>query len=450
MRNIFKREQGRGLQYEFLPAAEEIVETPPSPFGRITIWLITALLVIALAWSYFGKLDIIASATGKITPEGSIKTIQPASPGVVRDIKVSEGQKVKKGQLLIQLDDTIAQSDVKTADQALIVARLERDILAKTITGEDVTAAVNAADIPDSVKQNLIALAESKVSASDVQRQLLSSAVTNAQQQVANQRQGKQTIQNNLQTLRAREQELRRELENSNPLTEPSIRSELRSVQQQIASLEASLITQDQQIAQAQTGVTEANEQLNAYTAENRATAYSDIVDGDKRITELENALAKAKQAAEQLAIKAPVDGTVLTLATKTVGGVVNAAEPIVEIVPENTPLIVDASVQNKDIGFIQVGQSVVVKVDTYSFQRYGYLRGTVTSISPDAINDEQQGLVYKMKVEIEGDETSKNNTINVEPGMSVTAEITTGQRRIIEFFLDPLMTHTDTSLEVR
>lgn len=446
---LFKGKEDR-LQYEFLPAAEEIVETPPSPFGRIVLWLITALLAIALAWSYFGKLDIIAPATGKIAPEGSIKTVQPASPGVVTEIKVSEGQKVKKGQLLIQLDNSIAKSDVKMAEQSLTVAKLERDILAKTLDGEDVAATVNAADIPDNVKKHLIALARSKVSASDVQKQLLSSGVSSAQQQADAQRQSKQTTEENITKLRAQEKALKKELENANILTESGIRSELRAVQQQIGSLEGSLQTHDQQISQAQSAVDEASKRVDAYDTENEASAYSDIVDGDKRITELENALAKAKEIVSQLSIKAPVDGTVLSLETKTVGGVVNAAQPVAEIVPEGTKLIVDTTVQNKDIGFIQVGQPVVLKIDAYSFQRYGYLNGTVKSISPDAINDEKQGLVYKMKVEIESSETSKNNTVKVEPGLSVTAEITTDKRRIIEFFLDPLMTHTDTSLEVR
>ena len=99
---FFKGKEDR-LQYQFLPAAEEIVETPPSPFGRVVLWLITALLIVAIAWSYFGKLDIIAPATGKVMPEGSIKTVQPASPGVVTEIKVSEGQKVKSGQVIARM-----------------------------------------------------------------------------------------------------------------------------------------------------------------------------------------------------------------------------------------------------------------------------------------------------------------------------------------------------------
>lgn len=448
MKLPFKRDTR--LQYEFLPAAEEIIETPPSPFGHIVIWLITALLIITGAWSYFGKLDIVATAVGKITPEGSIKTIQPASSGVVTDIKVSEGQTVEKGQLLIQLDNAIAKSEVKTIEQTLVIAKLERDIFAKTITGEDVTEVVNAADIPEDVKRHLIALAESKISVNEVQRELLSSGVASARRQVENQKQSKQITQDNLQRLRAREQELNRELGSSTPFTESSLRSELRSTQQQISSLEASLIAQEQQISQAQLSINEANKKLNAYDAENKSSSYSSIVDQDKRVAELENALAKAKQIVEQLAIKAPVDGIVLSLATKTVGGVVNGAQPIVEIVPKDTPLIVEANVQNKDIGFIQAGQPAVVKIDTYSFHRYGYLKGTVKSISPDAINDEKQGLIYKMKVEIDTTKTSKDSKIKVEPGMSVSAEITTGQRRIIEFFLDPLLTYTDASLEVR
>lgn len=448
--NLLPRLKSKRLQYEFLPAAEEIIETPPSPFGRVVLWLITALLIVAFSWSYFGKLDIIASATGKITPEGSIKTIQPASSGVVTDIKVSEGQKVKKGQLLIQLDNSVAKSEVKTAEQALTVAKLERDILAKTITGEDVSMAVNGADIPNEIKEHLIALADSKVSSYEVQWQLLSSDVASAQQQVESQKQAEQTIQDNLAKLRTREQELNQELKNANSLTESSIRSDLRSVQQQIASLEASLSAQDQQIAQAQLGVSEANEKLNSYNADNKSSTFSSILDQDKQITDLENSLTKARQLVDQLSITAPVDGTVLSIATKTVGGVVNGAQPILEIVPEETPLIVEANVQNKDIGFIKVGQSVIVKVDTYSFHRYGYLQGTVRSVSPDAISDEKQGLIYKMKVALDTTKTSKDNAIKVEPGMSVTAEVTTGNRRIIEFFLDPLLTYTNTSLEVR
>lgn len=438
------------LQYEFLPAAEEIVETPPSPFGHLVVWGISILLIAAFAWSYFGKLDVIATAIGKITPEGTTKVVQAATAGVVREIKVHEGQKVKKGDVLVQLDSALAKKELEDVERMLTIAQLERDIRAKTLAGEDVASTVNAANIPDDVKQYLIGLAQSRVSAADAQRQVLSSGVSSAQQQVAGQQQNKQSVQSNIARLREREKELQKELENANILSEANIRSELRNVQQQIASAEASLASYDQQIAQMQLGVTEANDQLNARIAEDREASYAAIVDSEKRVTELQSAVARARQMVDQLTVIAPVDGSVLSLETKTTGGVVNAGQKIVEIVPASATLVVEATAQNKDIGFIHLGQSVVVKVDTYAFQRYGYLKGKVTNISPDAIVDEKQGLIYKIKIEIATDKTSKDQTIKIAPGMSVTAEITTGQRRIIEFFLDPLMTHTDASLEVR
>lgn len=148
--------------------------------------------------------------------------------------------------------------------------------------------------------------------------------------------------------------------------------------------------------------------------------------------------------------ITAPVDGTVLLLATKTIGGVVNPAERIAEVVPKKVPLYVDATLENQDIGFVKQGQRVVVKLATYPFQRYGYLEGEVETISPDAIHDEKKGLVYKAKIKLKNATSSKQAELTLLPGMSVSAEITTGKRRIVEFFLDPLLTKVDGSIKVR
>ncbi|PID30532.1 hypothetical protein CR983_02665 [Candidatus Saccharibacteria bacterium] len=438
------------LQYEFLPAAEEIVETPPSPFGRIVLWLIIIMLVVGLTWSYVGRLDVVASASGKIIPADSVKTVQAAGPGVVKSIDVSEGQSVKKGQLLIQLDPSLAKAEVKAAEQALTVARLERDILAKTLAGEDASMVVNAADIPEHIKPNLIALAQSRITVDQVQQQLLSSGLASAQQQLAQQRDERRQAEDAIAKLRAKQREAQAALKNADPIDQASQRRELDSINQQITSREQALTGYDHTIAQAQIGVDRANGELNAHMADNRLNSYSAIIDSEKRIAELESVLTRARQMAEQLSITAPTDGTILSLAVKTVGGVVNAAQPIIEIVPDEADVVVEAMVKNSDIGFVEVGQPVVVKIDTFSFQRYGYLRGTVSSISPDAISDETHGLVYRMRVAIDSRQTSKDATIDVQPGMAVTAEITTGQRRIIEFFLDPLMTHIDTSLKAR
>ena len=447
---LLRNRTNDNLQYEFLPSALEIIETPSSPFGRIIIWLIVTLLAIALVWSYFGKIDVIATTQGKVIPVGNVKTIQPASQGIITSIRVSEGEHVKQGQLLIELDSSLATSEMKSTEKSLATARLERDIMKKTLAGEDITELVNQADIPDDTKQDLLHLTDSKASAAQVRRQLLSSSISQAQSQLSNEQQAQRSLEESIQSGHVREQDLRNQIAQASGSQKSNSQAQLDDLTRQIGGLESTLMSQKQRVTQARAGIDQAKGNLSSFNAENTSTTSSSVVDQDKHIAELEDLLMKAKKNIEQLSIKAPVGGTILSLASNTIGGVVTAAQPLIVIVPENTPLIVEATLQNKDVGFVKVGQKVAVKVDTYSFQRYGYLNGTVKSISADAFDDQKQGSVYKMKVTLDDAKTSKDNTIDVSPGMSVTSEITTDKRRIIEFFLDPLVTHTDTSLKVR
>jgi membrane fusion protein, hemolysin D len=357
---------------------------------------------------------------------------------------------VKKGQLLIELDSSLATAEEKSAQKALTTARLERDIMKKTLVGEDITGLVAQADISEDTKQDLLQLASSKGSASEVKRRLLVSNISQAGTQLSSEQQSQRTLEDNIKKGHAREQELRTQAAQSSGQQQAAYQAQLDEQTRQTQALENTLASQKQRVSQAQSSVDQANGSLNSFNAEDTSTTATTIVDQDKTIAGLEDALNRAKKTIEQLSIKAPVDGTVLSLASKTIGGVVTVAQPLVVIVPDNTPLIVEASLENKDVGFVSVGQKVAVKVDTYSFQRYGYLTGTVKSVSPDAIDDEKKGSIYKMKVTLDTTKTSKDNSIDVSPGMSVTSEITTGNRRIIEFFLDPLVTHTDNSLKQR
>lgn len=450
MKHPFKKRDTDRLQYEFLPAALEIIETPPSPFGRIILWLITALLAIAFIWAYVGKIDVIASGQGKVVPQGNVKTIQPATGGIVSSIRVSEGERVKKDQLLMELDSTLATSEARAIEKSLTIANLERDILKKTLSGEDISELINNADIPDNMKSDLLQLSQSQSSVPQVRREFLSISITQANSQLVLEQQNLAKLQENLSGANAHRQEVEQQLSQASDAEKFTLQNELQQVNSQISSLENAISAQNQRVIQAQSVVAEARGNLRNYEAQYGSETNSSIVDQDKHITELEESLAKAKKNAELLAIKAPVDGTILSISTTTVGGVVTTAQPLIVIVPDSTPLIIEATLQNKDVGFVQVGQKVAIKVDTYSFQRYGYLTGTVKSISPDTFDDEKQGPIYRIKITIDSDKSSKDNTITVSPGMSVVSEITTDKRRIIDFFLDPFLTHTDDSLKVR
>ena len=172
------------LQYEFLPAAEEIVETPAAPLGALVVWLVALLLTVALAWSYFGRIDIVAVANGKISTEGSTKIIQPAISGVVTNINVREGQRIKKGETLLALDKTTAEKDVATANQSLNAARVERDILRRLAIGGNTDEIINNADLPDEAKAILRQFASSQTALSAARQQAVNGTISNYQQQL--------------------------------------------------------------------------------------------------------------------------------------------------------------------------------------------------------------------------------------------------------------------------
>ena len=438
------------LQYEFLPAAEEIVETPAAPLGALVVWLVTLLLIVALAWSYFGRIDIVAVANGKISTEGSTKIIQPAVSGVVTNINVHEGQRVKKGETLLALDKTTAEKDVATVNQSLNTARVERDILRRLAVGGNTDEIINNADLPDETKAMLRQFASSQTALSAARQQATSGMISNYQQQLQFNQQAKNQLETNAQNLKNRKAEIEKQLPNANPVEKLRLQNELSNIDQRITSADSAVLGQNQQLLQSQSALTQAQNQSQTQTAETNSAFNNQIIAAEKRIIELENNLVKARQVLAQTTIAAPVDGTVLSLTVKTIGGVVNAGQQLAQIVPEKVPLYVDATLDNQDVGFVKPGQRVVVKVATYPFQRYGYLEGTVENISPDAIQDDKKGLIYKAKIKLNDEKSSKQNQLKLLPGMSVSAEITTGQRRIIEFFLDPLMTKADESLKVR
>ena len=438
------------LQYEFLPAAEEIVETPAAPLGALVVWLVTLLLIVALAWSYFGRIDIVAVANGKISTEGSTKIIQPAISGVVTNINVHEGQRVKKGETLLALDKTTAEKDVATANQSLNAARVERDILRRLAVGGNTDEIINNADLPDETKAMLRQFAVSQTTLSTARQQAVNGTISNYQQQLQFNQQAKSQLETNAQNLKNRKAEIEKQLPNANPVDRLRLQNELSNIDQRITSADSAVLGQKQQLLQSQSALTQAQNQSQTQTAETNSAFNNQIITAEKRIIELENNLVKAKQILAQTTITAPVDGTVLSLTVKTIGGVVNAGQQLAQIVPEKAPLYVDAALDNQDIGFVKPGQRAVVKVATYPFQRYGYLEGTVENISPDAIQDDKKGLIYKAKIKLNDGKSSKQNQLKLLPGMSVSAEIATGQRRIIEFFLDPLMTKADESLKVR
>jgi hemolysin D len=191
-----------------------------------------------------------------------------------------------------------------------------------------------------------------------------------------------------------------------------------------------------------------AEEQLHVLVADMRQQTLESLRQASEQVAQLTPQVAKTQQRNTLMQLRAPVDGSVQQLAVHTVGGVVTPAQPLLAVVPSEESLEVEATVLNKDIGFVHAGQPVTVKVESFPYTRYGYLEGIVESISHDAAQDEKMGLIFPARIRLKHAHLNIDGVrVAMTPGMSLSVEIKTGKRRVIDYLISPLRTNVGEAL---
>ena len=466
----FKQAKGRRAEeLAFLPAALEIVESPPSPIGRAIGLTIVLLFGAALGWASWGTIDIVTSAPGKVVSGGRSKVVQPFETGVVRAIRVQDGQVVKAGDVLIELDPTVnaAERDHLRDDfvaERLNIARL-RAALAST-----------ERDIAD-----LIAPAEADPVLVGTQRQLLFNQVTEYRAKIAAlsrqqaQKQAEQeTISATIHKLEVLIPVIQQRVDIRKILMEKEIGSKLTyyEILQLLFEQQEELTVQKSHLHEAEAAVAAIRETRAQAVAEYSRSLSDDLAKSEQKANGLAQDLIKAQQKTRLQQLTSPVDGVVQQLAVHTIGGVVTPAQSLLVIVPNDSQLEIEAMVSNRDIGFVEPGQGAEIKIDTFNFTRYGLLHGGVLSISQDAIiRDKPEGRANDRALGT-GHETSEptgqelnygarisldrtwmqieDRVVNLAPGMAVTVEIKTGSRTILSYLLSPLRRYQQEVLHER
>lgn len=442
----------------FLPAALEITESPPSPIGRAIAFALMALVCAALAWSAWGTIDIVASATGKVVSSGRSKVVQPFETGVVRAIHVQDGQAVKSGDVLIELDPTVNAAERDRLQDDLVAERLNSARLrAALMVGEN-----GAADLVPPVDADPVLVA--------TQRQLLTSQVSEhraklaaLERQEAQKDAEHQTIAATIHKLDALLPVTEQRVGIRRTLMEKEIGSKLtyyETLQLQIEQQEE-LGVQRSRLNEAESAVAAIRETRIQAVAEYRKTLSDELAKSEQKANGLARDLIKAQQRTRLQQLTSPVDGVVQQLAVHTVGGVVTPAQSLLVIVPSETRLEIEAMISNRDIGFVEAGQGAAIKIDTFNFTRYGLLEGRVVSVSQDAIIRDRpperggdrvpgaqhdssepngQELSYGARISLDRTQMQVDDRlVNLSPGMAVTVEIRTGSRTILSYLLSPL-----------
>lgn len=419
---------------EFLPAVLEIEESPPSPVGRAVAVTIMALLAGAVAWAIAGRIDVVAVARGKVIPTGHSKVVQPFDSGIVRAIHVRDGQAVRKGAVLIELDPTTKAADHERFLHERRAAEVHVARLRALLAGEPSLGA------PEGAPATLVALQQRMLADQQAEHaaRLEAARLSIAQRQaaVAAVRADITRLEAIVPILTERSEAFKKLLAG-----EYVARMQYLEVEQERITRVQDLAAQRERLAQGLAALAEAQQQRELVEIEFARSRRAELAEWETRAASLAHEVVKAAQTARIQRLRAPADGVVQQLAVHTIGGVVTPAQPLVVIVPAGAPLEVEAWVENKDIGFVQPGQAAEVKVDAFPFTRYGTVNGAVLTVSRDAVPLEKVGLVYAARVSLERSVmVADGGPVPLRPGMSVSVEIKTGQRRLIEFVLSPLL----------
>jgi hemolysin D len=436
-----KQNKGKVKSHEsdFLPAALEVAERPVSPTGRIVTWVLLVGLVITILWTVFGRVDVVASAPGSVILTGNVKVVQSPGTGVVRAIHVRNGDKVKKGQPLLDLDPTIVGADLAAAQKALANAELEiarNRAIANALSGRGLRFVAPPGTPPE---------------IADTQRRLIAAQIAEIEATTASLANARSSALADAQAAEA----TARRLADTVPMLDRQIERMTRLDQrgyapgQRLIELErqrrAEAGDREVALAQIERGRAEARklDQQVAQTREQaRRAALAELAEAEAEAIQRREEVTKATQMNRFQRLVAPVDGTVQQLEVHTIGGVVEAAKPLMTVVPASGALEVQAKMLNKDVGFVREGQDVAVKLEAFPFTRFGTVPGKVRSMSRDAVQDKDLGLVYVVTVVLDRDYVEVGGSQQrLTPGLAATVDVKTGSRRIISYLLSPLQT---------
>ena len=433
---------------EFLPSILEVTEEPPSPVGRMVLWTLTIFIAVALAWAFIGEIDEIAVADGKVIPTGEVKLVQSENKGVIKEIAVRDGDYVEAGQTLVVLDTTKTEADVgRLAKQLayfnLTIDRLNAEMQDRPFVAPSPSDMLSVEDIR--AQQALYDSRRAQLRATIEKQQTVLEQETAAIQ-------GAQAQQEKYRSMLAVAKEKEERL---NELFEQDAVSYFQLLEARATRIEYQKTAEAlvQEIAKERGKYAEAQEAIATAVADYRKQAMTDLVDAKKQANSFDEELKKATQTNVQSVIKAPVSGHVSQLNVHTLGGVVTEGETLMIVVPNDAVMEFEAYADNKDIGFISVGQEAEVKVETFNFQKYGMVIAEVEDIGADAIVDKadtrekEQNTNGKYRVILK---VIDDNGVPLSPGMNVSAEIKTNKKRIIDFFLDPFREMQDEALRER
>lgn len=389
------KSKDKELKYDFMPSLLEIIERPAHKAGTVIILGVFTLLIAAVIWACLSKIDVVVTAGGSVQPSGNVNVVQAYSGGTVKSINAAEGEYVKKGDVLIELDTESLDIDTNQLNSQKEILEAQRKIYTKIKNDDDISK-VKIEDYEAELKPYIQSIMDADAS--------YNNTLDSLKKDKENADLNHQISQ--LQLEEYEESGTRRQVE----------MQELIVKQNELALKQSETKIKDTKI--------QYSAQINSKLSE---------ISG--QLDEIETSLEKYALSKDYQYITAPVSGYINNVNVNTVGAAVTNAQELVTIVPDNMPVEMVCYVKNMDIADIEIGMEAEIKLEAYPYNKYGTVKGKVKYISPNAFVSEQTGSVYLVKLEI----TDKNDEIDVISGLSGSVEIKTDKRTVMDYFLEPI-----------
>jgi adhesin transport system membrane fusion protein len=418
----------------------------PRIFTHLLLLTIVLFFALFFAWASWAKLDEVTRGEGKVIPSSQVQKVQNLEGGIVAAIDVHEGDVVDRGQVLLRIDNVRAASDLRENRKRYLallgaIARLRAEVDETSISFPPEVLT----DAPDVAKDER-ALYEARQA--DLQSEL---AILRDQ---AEQREQELTeLKTKIDQLTRSQALAQQELEITAPLAANRVVSKIDflRLQRQINDLNGELDTARLSVPRVEAAVREAHRRLEERQLKFRADAQRELATDQPQATALAEVIKAAADQVRRTEVRSPVRGTVKRLLVNTVGGVIQPGQDLVEIVPLDDTLLIEAKIRPADIGFLHPGQSALVKVSAYDYSIYGGLKGKVEDISADTITDDKGESFYRVRVRTHDTALEKaGQPLPITPGMTAQVDILTGQKTVMDYLLKPILKAKERALRER
>lgn len=433
--------------HDFAPDILGVEQHPPSPLPRLVLYSLLALLALMLVWSALGRLDVIAVAQGKIVPVSYLQVVQPAEPGIVRELLVKEGDEVRAGQVLVRMDARISEADGRQLQNELWLRSLQLRRIDAELSGTPLKRnADDPAGLFTQVEAQYRSHRQAYQDALEIERAVLAKARHDLKAALETETKLGKTLPI------YREQEA-----GWNQLAQEGYAGKLLALDRSRARIEVEqeLKAQNANVESLKSSIAQSEQRIAQIASNYRQQLYNERIEAEAQHLKLQQDWEKQSHRHELLELKAPQDGVIKDLATHTAGTVVAPGTVIMTLVPQNDPMQAEVWVSNLDAGFVRESQPVKLKFTAYPFQKYGMVEGEVRRISPDASefgagrNEKAPGTEIAPPSPVAGYRAlvalkqpfleAQGERHKLAPGMQVSAEIHLGARSVLEYLLSPV-----------